>query len=72
MFQNKANVTCHGKKFPGPVNELVESFCISRTTGDRRVSPSLSAPYISEEGLVLIDRREAPDRRAANAHSHIL
>ena len=31
---------------------------------ERRVTPKIQLPYITEEGLVLIDRRENGERRA--------
>ena len=41
----------------------LERFYVQRTGMDRRSSQSGQAPYLTEEGMVLVDRRENGDRR---------
>lgn len=43
-------------------NQAVEFFVL-RDLKDRRVATHCQPPYLAEEGLVLIDRREAYQRR---------
>jgi hypothetical protein len=38
-----------------------------RARQDRRRTPRTAPPYLTEEGMVLVDRREGCDRRAAPA-----
>lgn len=38
-------------------------FTVSRGSADRRMAAVLSPPYLTEEGLTLVDRRVRKDRR---------
>ncbi len=38
-------------------------FTVSRGSSDRRMATVLSPPYLTEEGLTLVDRRVRKDRR---------
>jgi hypothetical protein len=46
-----------------PSRSLVHNYWIVRTTQDRRGTSNTSLPYITQEGLVLVDRREYKERR---------
>ncbi len=46
-------------------NNLTNAFFMPREMADRRVSTKAELPYLTEEGLILFDRREGKDRRAA-------
>jgi hypothetical protein len=46
-------------------NTLENALFMPRETADRRVSVKAELPYLTEEGLILFDRREGGDRRAA-------
>jgi hypothetical protein len=48
---------------PEPTN-LAEDYMVARAANDRRVCNGANLPYITEEGLVLIDRRDHKERRA--------
>jgi hypothetical protein len=51
----------------GPImtHKELERFFVPRSEVDRRGGPSGPAPYFTEEGMVMIDRRESEDRRKA-------
>jgi hypothetical protein len=44
-------------------NNPAVNFFVSRDLEDRRVAAHCQPPYLAEEGLVLIDRREEYQRR---------
>jgi hypothetical protein len=46
-------------------DNLAREFTFERDRRERRVTRSFQPPYLTEEGFVLIDRRENSDRRAA-------
>ena len=46
-------------------NNVTIGFYMPRQMADRRVAPRAELPYQTEEGLIMFDRREANDRRAA-------
>jgi hypothetical protein len=46
-----------------PVNQ----FILKRSASDRRKATHAKPPYMTEEGLVLIDRRDKVDRRDRGA-----
>ena len=39
------------------------SYFVPRNAEERRVEPAGSPPYFTDEGMVLVDRREARERR---------
>lgn len=39
-------------------------YVIERSPFDRRVMQNIPLPYVTEEGLVLVDRRECKERRS--------
>lgn len=43
-----------------------QEFIVARQPFDRRQTRTAAPPYLTEEGLVLVDRREGRDRRAGN------
>jgi hypothetical protein len=47
------------------MNQPDMSFIVPRASQDRRSGDRLPPPYLTEEGMVLIDRRSPEDRRAA-------
>lgn len=47
-------------------NKKPSSFMMTRELNDRRVTVHTALPYITEEGLVLVDRRECGERRMAH------
>jgi len=40
-------------------------FVVERSREDRRVAPHAAPPYLTEEGFVLVDRREGGERRGS-------
>ena len=38
-------------------------FTVSRGSVDRRIAAMVSPPYLTNEGITLVDRRESEDRR---------
>ncbi|MBV8665937.1 MAG: hypothetical protein JO269_05565 [Burkholderiaceae bacterium] len=46
-------------------NALANQFMLNRSASDRRNAAFSEPPYMTEEGLVLIDRRDQVDRRGA-------
>lgn len=44
-------------------NNPATAFFMPREMADRRVSTKAELPYMTEEGLILFDRREGSDRR---------
>ena len=53
---------CGGKKPEAP------HFVVERN-GERRKSAEVAPPYLTSEGLVLVDRRDGGDRRAQQTES---
>lgn len=47
--------------------ELENELVVPRGREDRRKARNAAPPYLTEEGLVLVDRREGRDRRAVAA-----
>jgi len=45
------------------MNQDDMSFVVSRKADDRRSGRQLAPPYMTEEGMVLFDRRAGEDRR---------
>lgn len=43
---------------------MLDELVVPRAREDRRKTRSFAPPYLTEEGLVLVDRREGRDRRA--------
>jgi hypothetical protein len=60
LRQRNVNIPCL------PVATLVpiSNYKVERSLQDRRVMRNCDLPYITEEGLVLIDRREHTERRS--------
>ena len=50
-------------------NSQASRLTMLRGLEDRRTATQSELPYITEEGLVLIDRREPDDRRAEQLRS---
>ncbi|HEY8025776.1 MAG TPA: hypothetical protein VIF60_14500 [Burkholderiaceae bacterium] len=51
------------------MNQNDMSFVVSRKTQDRRSGRQLAPPYMTEEGMVLFDRRAGEDRRTGMMQS---
>ena len=47
--------------------EKASQFFVARSAEDRRSGERVEPPYFTEEGLVMVDRRENSDRRAQRA-----
>lgn len=45
--------------------EQENTLLVQRNKDDRRVASRVAPPYLTEEGIVMIDRREGNDRRGA-------
>jgi hypothetical protein len=50
-------------------NSPKEGMLIPRAEQDRRKSKSESLPYFTEEGMVMVDRREGGERRKKLFHA---
>jgi hypothetical protein len=48
---------------------LEENVQLPRAEQDRRQSKSESLPYLTEEGMIMVDRREGGDRRKKLFHA---
>lgn len=49
---------------PSIVSANINNYEVERSLKERRVMLNCGLPYITEEGLVLIDRREHTERRS--------
>jgi hypothetical protein len=49
------------------LNTPANQFMLKRSVSDRRKATHAKPPYMTEEGLVLIDRRDKVDRRDRGA-----
>ncbi|MBI1892132.1 MAG: hypothetical protein HYS18_15915 [Burkholderiales bacterium] len=47
--------------------EKASQFFVARSTADRRAGDRIEPPYFTEEGIVMVDRRESQDRRLQRA-----
>ncbi|MEC5218893.1 hypothetical protein RCH09_003868 [Actimicrobium sp. GrIS 1.19] len=54
---------------PGQPGQSRYHFMVTRSRTERRGAVRQTLPYVTEEGLVLLDRRGASDRRHANHQS---
>jgi hypothetical protein len=55
---------------PGQPSQSRYHVMVTRSRTERRGSVRQSLPYVTEEGLVLLDRRGAADRRHTNHESN--
>jgi hypothetical protein len=51
---------------PGQPSPSRYHFLVTRSRTERRAAARQTLPYVTEEGLVLLDRRGTADRRHAN------